>query len=102
MRRPLQDLGAHTTQKTIQERREARRPFPRKEMQNGCKFYRDRSAALFRVAAAIAPSRAAELAWLDLSFRRGLIPLTARLSAAATIKSVGGATTPATVELYQQ
>ena len=39
LRRPWQDLGAHKTQKMMRESCEARRPSPRKEMQDGWKFF---------------------------------------------------------------
>ena len=39
LRRPLQDLGAHRSRKPTRESCEARRPLPRKEMQDGWKFF---------------------------------------------------------------
>lgn len=53
------------------------------------------------VAAAIAPSRAAVLARLDLP-SAAAFPLDRALVGCPHHPSVGGATTPATVELYQQ
>ena len=70
-------------------------PSPAKRNARRLEILRGRSAALFRVATAIAPSRAAVLALLRAALET-LAPLTARLSAALPISSVGGATTPPT------